>query len=197
MEPCIVLDRHMCSQGLPRGASSMYKPVWLSEDESQCMHASSYLPRFPKPVSHTNSCSLASAWPTTSAGYSLLLYSSPLSCQSNAPSLLVHASVSPSSALFVAMCSQLLGSLCAGLGGPLWNVVGGGGQASLKGDVQLFPHTASTPHWSVAHLAIWGVIGPKQRMQRWNYGCTVDTHAHAANWCYPQSILSEYEDLSN
>lgn len=51
----------------------MHKLVWLSEDESQCMHASSYLPRFPKPVSHTNGRSLAPAWHITSAGYSLRL----------------------------------------------------------------------------------------------------------------------------
>lgn len=136
---------------------SSNKLAWLSEDESQCMHASSYLPRFPKLVSHTNGRSLAPAWPKCSAGYSFgLPRVRNAFCQSNAPSLFLYASVSPSSTLFVAICSQLLDSLCAGLGGPVWNVVRGwgGGQAGLKGDVQLFPHTASTPDWSVAHLAI-------------------------------------------
>lgn len=44
-----------------------------------------------------------------------------LSCQSNPLSLCTI--VSPSSAPFVVVCSQLQGSLYAGLGGPVWNAV--------------------------------------------------------------------------
>lgn len=183
MEPCIVLDRHVCSQRLLRGAGSMYKPVWLCKDESQHMHASSYLPRFPKPVSHTNGRSLAPAWPTTFIAYSLwlaLVQNSFLSLQCP-----LSFSACLSQSLQCSLCCNVFPVPGLPVCGSWWSGVEcreeGGRQACLKGDVQLFPHTASTPHWSVAHSAIWWVSGPKQRMQRsWNYGCTVDTRAHTA-----------------
>ncbi len=94
---------------------------------------------------HTHSHSLAPAWPTISPGYSDLPWYKTLSCQSNPPSLSLYASVSPASALFVAVCSQLRGSLCAGLGGPVWTVVRrGGGRPAEKGVLNC-SHTQHPP----------------------------------------------------
>lgn len=56
----------------------------------------------------------------------------------------------------------------------------GGGRPAQKGGNQLFPHRASTPHWSVAHLAIWGLWGPKQRMQSVGIKHVESTRTHTA-----------------
>lgn len=111
------------------------------------MHASSYLPRFPKPVSHTH---IVALWLLPGPPFLLdihlnLPWYKTLSCQSNPPSLSLHASVSPSSAVFVAVCSQLRGSLCAGLGGPLWNVVRRGEADRPKKGVLNCSHTQHPP----------------------------------------------------
>lgn len=138
-------------------------PVWLSDNESQRMHASSYLSRFPKLVSgkHTqsHSGSLAAACPTVYPGCSILLapvqnsFLSVKSCLSltlcmpqSVPPVLSLLPCAPSSGapyvrVLVVQCRMW------------WE---GGRQAGLKRGAQLFPHTASTPHWSVAHLTIWG-----------------------------------------
>lgn len=72
-------------------------------------------------------------------------------CQSKSP----HCSICFSQVLFV--CSQLRLSVCRSWWSPVECGKGGGGrQAGLKGGVQFFPHTASTPHWYVTHLTIWG-----------------------------------------
>lgn len=80
-----------------------------------------------------------------------------LSCQSNPLTLSVPQSVPPALPLLPCVPSsrapymRVLVVQC----GMQW---GGGRQARQpkKGGAQLFPHTSSTPHWSVAHLTIWG-----------------------------------------
>lgn len=181
LKPCIVLDRRVCSQGWLRRAGCMYMPVWLSNNESQGMHASRYLPRLPKPVSHTHTRSLSG---------SCLAHHFSWIFNSTCPGTKLFA-VSQIPPLFLCMPEPVPPPLsllpCVPSSGApyVWVLVvqcgmwwGGGRQAGLKGGAQLFPHTASTPHWSVAHLAIWG--GKAKDAEKWNYGHSVDTCTH----CY-------------
>lgn len=119
------------------------------------------------PVTSTDSLSL---WLTTHS-HTVALWLLPsmaflLQIQSDCGTKLSPVSQNPPTALYASarpsLCVPSSGSLCAGLGGLLWNVVRrrgwvvGGGEAGLKGGAQFFPHTASTPHWYVTHLTIWG-----------------------------------------
>ena len=116
-------------------------------DESEWMHTPSYLPRFPKPVSHTHTHTQSlsrSCLTNQSPGYSVGLVKNPFLSVKSTP--LPYTSVSPSCALFVAVCSQLQDSLCAGLGGPVWNVVRRGQAGQPKRGCAIVPtHSIHPP----------------------------------------------------
>lgn len=86
------------------------------------------------------------------------------SCQSNSASPSLRASVSLSSSLFVAMCSQLRGSLWAGLGGPVWNVLRRGEAGRPKRGCSIVPTHSIHPPLICRSLGHLGRSGPKQGM---------------------------------
>lgn len=103
------------------------------------MHASSYIHRLLKLVTDNtqpHSCCLAASQQGFSSADSVRLWHKTPPVSQTPPTAL-YASGRPS------LCVPSSGSLCAGLGGLLWNV---GGLAGLKGGAQFFPHTALAPH---------------------------------------------------
>lgn len=155
------------------------------------MHACSYLPRFPKPVSHT--CTHAHTLWLLSCPPFFLDSQLPVTklCPVSQIPLFLHMaqSVPPAFSLLPCVpssrvpCVRVLVVLCG-----MWQ--GGGRQAGLKGGAQLFPHRASTPHWSVAHLAICRDVSRSRRCREMELR-TLRRHTLLLNWCYTQSILNE------
>lgn len=125
------------------------------------------------------------------------LATKPFSCQSDPLSF--SACLSQSfSPLFVAVCSQLQDS-CVQVLVVQWGMWWGGVEAGepKKGGAQLFPHRASTPHWSVAHLSFFFFQrrreGKEKGAKWWDNGHSADTHTPPLNWSYSQSILNEHK----
>lgn len=183
----------------------MHTPAWLSDDESQCMHASSYLPTLPKPVSptHTVTHSLSGSWlahhfswifgwtcpgtklfPVSQIPPSLVLVRACvlIKPQSVPPALSLLPCVPSSGAPYV----QVLVVQC----GMWW---GGGRQAGLKGGAQLFPHTQHPPPTALSLTWPFGGGGGQSKGCREMELRTLVRHTHTLllNSRYTWSILNE------
>lgn len=161
-----------CVHGFQRGACWIHMPVWLNIDESQRALASSYLPRFPRHESDTQSLLLRgccsahhSSWILSSTCLGIKLF---LVSQIPSLSLCLYHSQS----LQRSLCCRVFPAPGLPICGSWWSSVecgeeGAGRHASLKKGVLNCSHTHHPPPTDLS--LTWPFGGGRAKdAERWN-----------------------------